>query len=140
MMPHSLFLGSTLATQDREPSEQVSRSLSPSQRLSTVSSLSTVLSAQITNEAIKTPEPMTTCKPSISRLWKRFCYILRIIRLLTTRMFRTPPESTHAMDSTIRHHKDRENNSVEFVRRHLYHGIVDIVSSLLGFAVVINSL
>ena len=37
-------------------------------------------------------------------------------------------------------HAGWENNSHSFVRAHLYHGIVDIVLSLLGFAVVINSL
>jgi len=36
-------------------------------------------------------------------------------------------------------HAHRENNSFAFVRAHLRHGIVDIVMSLLGFAVPINS-
>lgn len=138
VMPHSLFLGSTLATQDREPPEQVSHSRSLSQQLSTVSSLSTIHFAQINNEATKTPEHTITRKLTIRRFWKRFRYIHRSIWLLTTSIFKTPPDST--MDGAIRHHEDRENNSVEFVRRHLYHGIVDMVSSLLGFAVVINSL
>ncbi|KAG8726406.1 hypothetical protein FRC12_023430 [Ceratobasidium sp. 428] len=31
------------------------------------------------------------------------------------------------------------NNSIEFIREHLGHAIIDIVMSLLGFAVVINS-
>ncbi|KAG2155702.1 smf Mn2+ and Fe2+ transporter [Suillus clintonianus] len=37
-------------------------------------------------------------------------------------------------------HEGRENNALEFVQSHLYHGMVDVVSSLLGFAVIINAL
>ena len=37
-------------------------------------------------------------------------------------------------------HDDRENNSYRFVRSHIYHGVVDIILSLLGVAVVINSM
>ncbi|KAG1779518.1 kinase-like domain-containing protein [Suillus placidus] len=33
-----------------------------------------------------------------------------------------------------------ENNALEFVQFHMYHGMVDVVSSLLGFAVIINAL
>ncbi|KAJ7922848.1 putative transporter of the NRAMP family, partial [Mycena leptocephala] len=78
VMPHSLFLGSALATQDR-------------------------LTTEIPPEAVKL-EPL---KVADSR------------------------ETTHA---------DRENNSLAFIRAHLNHGIIDVVGSLLGFAVLINSL
>jgi metal iron transporter len=37
-------------------------------------------------------------------------------------------------------HEHRENNALEFVQSHLHHGIVDVVGSLLGFAVIINAL
>lgn len=36
-------------------------------------------------------------------------------------------------------HGERDNNAIAFIRAHLKHGIWDIVMSLLGFAVVINS-
>ena len=34
---------------------------------------------------------------------------------------------------------ERENNSLSFIREHLSHGIIDIVSSLIAIAVPINS-
>ncbi len=34
---------------------------------------------------------------------------------------------------------ERENNSLSFIKSHLAHGVADIVLSLLGFAVAINS-
>ena len=37
-------------------------------------------------------------------------------------------------------HADWENNSLEFVKSHLYHGMADMIGSLMGFAVAINSL
>ena len=37
-------------------------------------------------------------------------------------------------------HADRENNKLSFVRSHMYHGMADVIASLMGFAVIINSL
>ena len=37
-------------------------------------------------------------------------------------------------------HNDRTNRPLSFVRAHLSHGIIDMVVSLLGLAVVINAL
>lgn len=37
-------------------------------------------------------------------------------------------------------HAEHENNGYAFVRAHIYHGMIDIAVSLLGIAVVINSL
>ena len=37
-------------------------------------------------------------------------------------------------------HADRPNNSLQFIKAHLYHGIIDLIVNLLGIAVVINSL
>ncbi|KIY53634.1 putative transporter of the NRAMP family [Fistulina hepatica ATCC 64428] len=34
----------------------------------------------------------------------------------------------------------KSNNSLSFIRAHMYHGMVDVAGSLLGFAVLINSL
>ncbi|KAI0059413.1 smf Mn2+ and Fe2+ transporter [Artomyces pyxidatus] len=84
VMPHSLFLGSALSTQDR---------VSPAPAKSTsIESLDNV-SATI-NDPITDPK----------------------------------------------NHSERENNSWQFVQAHLSHGIVDVVVSLLGLAVIINSL
>ncbi|KAJ3894222.1 natural resistance-associated macrophage protein-domain-containing protein [Lentinula edodes] len=85
VMPHSLFLGSALATQDRD-------------------------------------SPPESQYPSFAQV------------------FRTHPETTYGAKYNIRRHEDWENNSFDFVKRHLYHGIVDMTGSLLGFAVVINSM
>ncbi|PPQ69430.1 hypothetical protein CVT24_001479 [Panaeolus cyanescens] len=52
--------------------------------------------------------------------------------------FRKPPVSEYIKTATT--YADRSNNSYEFVRAHIYHGTFDIAGSLLGFAVMINSL
>lgn len=36
-------------------------------------------------------------------------------------------------------HAGWPNNTLEFVRAHLWHGIIDVMGSLLGFAVIINA-
>ncbi|KAF9564934.1 natural resistance-associated macrophage protein [Agrocybe pediades] len=40
----------------------------------------------------------------------------------------------------VTRHSEHQNNPFEFVRAHIYHGTFDVVGSLLGFAVMINSL
>ncbi|CAK5280690.1 unnamed protein product [Mycena citricolor] len=87
VMPHSLFLGSALAVQDR----------------------------------VGTPLEMREEPPPFN-LWLK-------IKLL----FRTPPASTLAKPQ-------HENNTLTFVRNHLAHQTFDVVGSLLGFAVLINSM
>ena len=44
------------------------------------------------------------------------------------------------MPNGPRSHAERDNRPYEFVRAHLWHGIIDMVVSLLGLAVVINSM
>jgi metal iron transporter len=100
-MPHSLFLGSHLATQDRVSKESMSNSM-----------LSDNVSRR---ERLR----------YIGRAIWRNCRSLFIVEELDTR-----PKS----------HEHRENNALEFVQSHLYHGIIDVVGSLLGFAVIINAL
>ncbi|KAJ3867707.1 natural resistance-associated macrophage protein-domain-containing protein [Lentinula novae-zelandiae] len=115
VMPHSLFLGSALATQDRDSppeSQYPSRSID-----SSISSTSTVFSARGSPETSARKET-----PEVAQV------------------FRTHPETTYGAKYNIRRHEDWENNSFDFVKRHLYHGIVDMTGSLLGFAVVINSM
>ncbi|KAL0057453.1 Manganese transporter smf1 [Marasmius tenuissimus] len=117
VMPHSLFLGSALATQDRVSTKH--KNVFSSSSSSSISSSSSSLSD-------KPPSPPT---------WKQHLH-----KALTSTLaaFRTPPPSTFA--TRVNRHVDRENNSLEFVEAHVYHGVVDVAVSLLGFAVVINSL
>ena len=99
-MPHALFLGSNLATQDR-----VSQA---SQRL---------------------PQPVDTrCLSFLQRLRRVFTNILHVSR----------SQSDDFKDYTTRH-EFRKNNSVEFVRAHIRHGTTDVILSLMGLAIPINS-
>ncbi|KAI3616677.1 transporter protein smf2 [Moniliophthora roreri] len=97
VMPHSLFLGSALATQDR-----------------------------ITPPSYQDSGPDSKPKG-----------VLASLRTNVINAFRTPPPSEYATNA--KSHSERNNNSLAFVKGHLYHGIVDVALSLLGFAVVINS-
>ena len=99
-MPHALYLGSQLATQDRITTEP-----------STLPSLSQ-------NEA---------SRRSFRSIMKKLFSVDRASNVATDTMDRETP------------YGDRENNSLKFVRGHLSHGIADIVLSLMGFAVAINS-
>ncbi|KAJ3878673.1 natural resistance-associated macrophage protein-domain-containing protein [Lentinula edodes] len=138
VMPHSLFLGSALATQDRDSppeSQYPSRSID-----SSISSTSTVFSARDSPETSARKE---TPEGGLRTRGKSHTSISRIIqpfRLIVAQVFRTHPETTYGAKYNIRRHEDWENNSFDFVKRHLYHGIVDMTGSLLGFAVVINSM
>ncbi|KAG1826250.1 natural resistance-associated macrophage protein-domain-containing protein [Suillus subaureus] len=100
VMPHGLFLGSNLATQDR-----VSQ---PPQSL---------------------PTPADARRPSFfqrfERFWRDIIYFSR-------------SERDNEKDYTSPHGL-RQNNSIEFIRAHLGHGTVDLIFSLLGLAVPINS-
>ncbi|TDL28789.1 natural resistance-associated macrophage protein [Rickenella mellea] len=100
VMPHALFLGSFLATQDR------------------VSSGPPVLGSPATAN-IASRRTWQTALRSI-------LYMEKSERDFIEKDHRTP-------------HGERENNTLSFIRAHLSHGIVDIVGSLLGFAVAINS-
>ncbi|KAF8481695.1 natural resistance-associated macrophage protein [Russula ochroleuca] len=97
VMPHSLFLGSALATQDR---------------------------------ALVKP----TALPSMSNI--RATESKGLLRKLSD-LFR--PARVETSDESTSH-ADRPNNSLSFVKAHLYHAIVDLVVNLLGLAVIINSL
>ncbi|KAJ7279983.1 natural resistance-associated macrophage protein-domain-containing protein [Mycena rebaudengoi] len=110
VMPHSLFLGSALATQNRLLTETRTEKIAP---------LAVASSRKSGN---------TLCEPSrFQRLLKSFVVL-----------FHAPPPNPHA--TVVKNHSDRQNNSLSFVRAHLYHGIFDVVGSLLGFAVMINSM
>ncbi|KAF8971904.1 natural resistance-associated macrophage protein-domain-containing protein [Flammula alnicola] len=118
VMPHSLFLGSALATQDRISfrSEGNVNGLTPLNDKESEESLS-----------VKLPE-----NTSIFRRFYEEC------RESVLSAFRKPPASAYSTTAT--RHSERQNNSVGFIRAHIYHGTFDVVGSLLGFAVMINSL
>lgn len=107
VMPHSLFLGSALATQDRiSPPPKDTQSLY---------SLGGDTLAERPRRG-----PLQRAGRAIVELFS----VRRVERDLDN-------ATTHA---------DHENRAFAFVRAHIYHGIVDVVVSLLGFAVLINSL
>ncbi len=112
VMPHSLFLGSALATQDRVSSKP--------------------LPAENDTDNMSDSSSEKLAKPSVCQR------IGRQMLTSVTSAFASPPPSSYS--TTVTRHGDRENNTLSFVSAHIYHGIVDIVSSLLGFAVLINSL
>jgi metal iron transporter len=104
VMPHSLFLGSALATQDRvsisPPTEIAPEDLPLRNSLPRPGTLKTI--ADTCSSAFQMGSINSSEKP-------------------------------HS-------YADHKNNSYKFVRAHVYHGIVNVVISLLGLAVCINSL
>ncbi len=121
-MPHSIFLGSALATQDRV--SQVA------DKLTRVDSSWTVDSVPAPSDAMVTSQH-TEIVP-----WRKG--IVKDIKEAVSATFRIVPVQHFA--SEPKNHADRENNSYSFVRAHMYHGMIDLVISLFGLAVVINSL
>jgi metal iron transporter len=107
-MPHSLFLGSALATQDR---------ISPKP------------AKPISEEYLAQRNQPTVSFPR---------RLLRMTLNSVTSLFRATRETEDLIKP--RCHADWENNTLAFVQAHLYHGIFDMAISLLGFAVIINSL
>ncbi|KAI0334040.1 natural resistance-associated macrophage protein [Cubamyces sp. BRFM 1775] len=122
VMPHSLFLGSALATQDRidhlpDPAKDTQlRTVD-----STVSSVSDVTISDTPAAGKRGPYSL-----------------MEYLRACVKRHFRITPVTDVA--DVAASHAEHENRPYSFVRKHLYHGIVDMVISLLGLAVVINSM
>lgn len=117
-MPHSIFLGSALATQNRLPDKN--------SKLSRVDSSFTV-------------DSDTTCVPRTFKFSVSApADLLRRFRRGFVNAFCIVPADQTASEPKT--HADRENNNYAFVRAHIYHGTIDISISLLGLAVVINSL
>ncbi|KAG7086975.1 hypothetical protein E1B28_002891 [Marasmius oreades] len=100
VMPHSLFLGSALATQNRTAGPEP-------------------------------PQDSLVYDPGTPSTW------LSRVLVFVVRAFQRPPPNPSTTSAI--HHSERENNSLQFVKEHLYHGIIDVSFSLLGFAVLINS-
>lgn len=99
IMPHSLYLGSALATQDRA-------SVKP----------------------VVLPSPSRIRDTGHNRLFRKISALFR------------PVHSDNSDSDEFASHTDRPNNSLPFIKAHLYHGIIDLVVNLLGIAVVVNSL
>jgi metal iron transporter len=116
VMPHSLFLGSSLATQDRISPAPPKPERNPLE-MDEKSSIGTALQPERRSHTYRA---LQACIEYVAGA------------------FRVPPRR----DTTAqpKNRSERSNNPLPFVRAHLYHGVVDIVTSLLGFAVLINSL
>lgn len=101
-MPHALFLGSFLATQDRE--------------------------------AFHKPTPANLPEPLNRKMLKRNTktYFMDLFRI-------TSAERAAAAKDYRSRYGVRENNTLSFVKRHLNHIVIDVCSSILVFAVPINS-
>ena len=113
-MPHSIFLGSALATQDRitKPDKLT--------RMETVDSGTTIGPRRF---RISDLHPVALWR----RLKRGFADTFRIVPI---EQFASDPKT----------HAEHENNPYGFVRAHIYHGMIDMTISLLGIAVVINAM
>ena len=107
-MPHALFLGSHLATQDR------------------------ISSPAPSSPTIPLPVGSTSAPHHNRRKERLRAYIRSLFTI--SRSERIAANKAHR-NQFVR----PETNSLEFIHAHLTHGIVDIVTSLLGVAVPINS-
>ncbi|KAI0702436.1 natural resistance-associated macrophage protein [Cytidiella melzeri] len=93
--------------------------------------LATLDRTGIANASLPYPNQSTentnrgSAKARFTAWFKSLFQISRAERIATSREYRTK--------------YSRENNELSFIRAHLTHGIVDIVTSLLGVAVPINS-
>ncbi|KAF5377515.1 hypothetical protein D9615_005132 [Tricholomella constricta] len=103
VMPHALFLGSSLAAQDRV-------SLAPPEAPS----------------SLPGPTAPRTLRSRIRAVMLPLFRVSRAERIAAAKDYRT-------------RYGERENNSLAFIQQHLAHGIVDVVTSLLGIAVPVNS-
>ncbi|KAG2118157.1 smf Mn2+ and Fe2+ transporter [Suillus discolor] len=116
VMPHSLFLGSHLATQDR------------------LSKNSPIPDSPLSDK-VRELEPI-----EVASRRERSQHLGQAIWRQLQSWFVVSRAELEALNARPKSHKHRENNPLEFIRSHLYHAIVDVVSSLLGFAVIINAL
>ncbi|EEB91107.1 hypothetical protein MPER_10590, partial [Moniliophthora perniciosa FA553] len=122
VMPHSIFLGSALATQDRVSTAHRSAFREPGAPLSGSSDGDT-------DDKISRVETATIPRSLVQRMK---AYPRRLCTDVCD-AFKVPPPSSYA--TKAKRHSERENNSYAFVIAHVYHGIVDVAISLLGFAV-----
>jgi metal iron transporter len=110
-MPHSLFLGSALSAQDR---------LSPK----------TKPKAQLVLPTTLAPDADATLRSPFRMALTSLGASIRNALM---------PHRSEGIGSRVNRHVDHSNRALSFVKAHLRHAIADVVSSLLGFAVIINS-
>ena len=120
-MPHSLFLGSALATQDRISFR--------SPQLEDAGTHNNTVSKKDTDDSLQNQRPSSS--GHLRRLYGKFK------KFILDAFLKRPASSVNA---NLNCNGERRNNSFEFVRAHIYYGMVDMVGSLFGFAVMINSL
>ena len=124
-MPHSLFLGSALATQDRISFRAVSRedldALPGTHDNNTINSKKD----HMNDDSLRRNQS----RGYLQRIYGRFK------KFILDAFIKPPPPANGDGDG-----ERRKNNSFEFVRAHIYYGMFDMVGSLFGFAVMINSL
>lgn len=100
-MPHALFLGSYLSTQDR-------------------------VSTDVEVKSSSLPEPAPQRK-------------IVTVKKMIGKLFSVTKTNHHDEIDLTTPYGLRHNNTMAFVKAHLNHGKWDIILSLLGFAVLINS-
>ncbi|KAI5998054.1 smf Mn2+ and Fe2+ transporter [Pisolithus albus] len=125
IMPHSLFLGSHLATQDRMAKAPLKEVHTRSEQPCSAFSCDSIIEDNAVYEPATAPRSAT---------------ILERLHIYRRRFFGASRSDESYYPANVLTHADRENNSLPFVRAHIYHGMVDMVVSLLGFAVIINAL
>ena len=117
VMPHSLFLGSALATQDRIAYRHVEEK---ERQIEAYASTTVAQQGRLRCLGILIGQVIDYFKTS---------FLIAVC---------VPDPSIYA--TKAKRHSERENNPLGFVLAHIYHGIADLVITLGGFAVVINSL
>ena len=129
-MPHSLFLGSALATQDR-----ISFRADPKEDLDALPGThnNTINKKDITDDSLQLS--LQNQRRSSSGRYLRRIYG-KFKKFVLDAFIKPPPPANANMNGN----GERQNNSFEFVRAHIYYGMFDMVGSLFGFAVMINSL
>lgn len=109
-MPHGLFLGSALATQDRL-------------------SVSSPKAQNGEKEFDDAPPRSSHFGPS---------RVIVVLKESICALFRKPSPSEYS--TAANSHTDHENRPYAFVKAHVYHGTVDLVINLMFIAVAINSM
>ncbi|KAG8721003.1 hypothetical protein FRC09_008624 [Ceratobasidium sp. 395] len=130
VMPHAIFLGSSLATLDRvSPAPSLEQLPNPQAENANLTIMQKI---NRTRKALFYVEPK--CKGNPLMNTRTDVYARSEVSHSKDEVPGTPTGRNHSSPT-----RKYLNNSVEFIREHLGHAIIDIVMSLLGFAVVINS-
>lgn len=129
-MPHALFLGSSLAKQDRVSINALAHQPHVGGHNKSDSSNS-MLSIPTYTSSYRSPSSFRSPSTWLSTTWKWLKINFTLGRVEEDDLTRPDDDVGLAGWS---------NNSLGFIRAHLNHGIADVACSLLGFAVAINSL